>query len=343
LKELNSQEAEEFVHTNLNSAESNVVMELCALLHNLPLALQQAVAYIKHQQRIGSLLGANFGPSHYITQLKSTTMEKELLKYKIYEGEQAVFMTWQISINQILLNEKGGKDSYTLLKYLAYFDPDGVSCDTLEYFEVLSLKDNTPLTLLSNFSLVRIEDKVVSMHRLVQKVVRLNSPTYALSSVSLHLRRLGSKANCEKEEFLGEDYLRQLTVLWGHIKSDKKKSSLYSFIPSKIITTLLSQGRDEEISRFAKETVDEFEGFWDPDGPIFKSIKDAIPFTSNSKAREAAAEVTAVDILRSNWGTFSGFGIEGNDSSNWESQRGHSIKTVHQVLKADGIEGTPQG
>ena len=144
--------------------------DLAAELGDLPLALEQAGAYIKES-------GISF--ADYLVRLKEN--RKELLyKGKPLNYPDSVATTWEISFQAVQQENPAAGDLLSLLAFLA---PDAIPRGLLEeggkYLpEPLSScmqnsgqLDNC-IALLNRYSLIGAADNMISIHRLVQAVVQ---------------------------------------------------------------------------------------------------------------------------------------------------------------------------
>jgi ABC-type cobalamin/Fe3+-siderophores transport system ATPase subunit len=124
VKPLSDEDAHSYVNESLLRVQSpELVSDLCVTLQNHPLALSQAVDYIKSQQR--SSINDNYSIEDYLNTFRSQS--SKLLKHKVLDENTTVFHTASISM-EIIAKKHGeaGKVAISLLRRLAYFDPDGV-------------------------------------------------------------------------------------------------------------------------------------------------------------------------------------------------------------------------
>jgi hypothetical protein len=172
VKQLSDEDAQTFIHDSLPIQQSSErVSELCTTLQNHPLALNQAIDYIKQEQL--SSTNENYCISDYLSVFHSQA--KSLLNHKGYEENSTVFSTYHVSVNQI--GKKHGSFAIGILHRLAYFNPDGVSLPFLIAFLKMSMcwssRFEDGLALLKTFSLIWIENDVITVHRLVQQITMI--------------------------------------------------------------------------------------------------------------------------------------------------------------------------
>lgn len=170
-------EAIGFIKTELflmDNAEDSKIKELTRLLQNLPLALQQAIAYIKNEKNLDSA----FTIQHYIDRFKQKSQELLDFEFSNYSNDpysKTVLTTWEITLEKLAQEKLIGVKAIETLQMMAYLYPDNISN---QFF--ITLKNNQYLSaaiqLLKNYSLINegSESHISTIHRLVQKVLRIN-------------------------------------------------------------------------------------------------------------------------------------------------------------------------
>ena len=162
----------------LNDIQNSAMKELNQLLQGFPLALQQAIAYIKLRQHTNF----NFSIRDYIQLFK--IKEKELLCFNYFDYSndyyfKTVFTTWQVTLDKIK-TEKLGKNALDILNILAYLYPDYLPKSKLYYltmiYEKFELSDiDKIIHLLTSYSMITLKDETSYMiHRLTQQTLRVN-------------------------------------------------------------------------------------------------------------------------------------------------------------------------
>jgi len=166
----NAEEAENFFIKRTGIADRKSAAMLADALGYLPLALEQAAVYIAENK---------------ITYEKYLDMFNEY-KIGIFEEDgyssnsynSTVAVTWNISIRKI-----GGKSSEQLLNICSFFAPYNIDrqifTESSKYLpeplssEVLNdLKYNRLISGLAQYSLIKLQDGKLSIHRLLQEVIR---------------------------------------------------------------------------------------------------------------------------------------------------------------------------
>ncbi|NAS26633.1 tetratricopeptide repeat protein [Herbidospora sp. NEAU-GS84] len=146
--------------TGRTSAEMRAVAEAIATeLGNLPLALEQASAYI-HQT------GVTF--DRYLAKLKAQPAKMHAATGDGSTAYTTIDRLWRITLETIA---KRNPTAVGLLHLLAHYAPDDIPREILptEWNE-----DETDelLGLLASYSMITLTDDAISMHRLVQAVLR---------------------------------------------------------------------------------------------------------------------------------------------------------------------------
>ncbi|WP_438456569.1 tetratricopeptide repeat protein [Wolbachia endosymbiont of Kerria lacca] len=179
LNELKLEDAIEFIKKGLSipkedKSQDQEVEGLLKKLQRFPLAIQQAIAYIKDQR-----VTRKFGINDYLQEYEKKA--KDLLDSGVFQGidneyERTTFTTWEVTIDKIASNKEYGELAVKVLNTVAYLAPEDIK---REMFSKLAGNDETKLEsavrLLVRYSMVNGEEKqsVLSVHRLVQEVTRI--------------------------------------------------------------------------------------------------------------------------------------------------------------------------
>ncbi|MDR1611088.1 MAG: SIR2 family protein [Candidatus Symbiothrix sp.] len=160
------EESREFLESHTNKTPDDYADKIADRLGGLPLALEQAAAYIKEE---------NESYKGYYELLEKDTIS--ILEKKHLSHTESVGATWNISMQRI--KSKAAKE---LLNLCAFFAPDSIHSQWfVDAVDVLSdelrkngLNDFAEIKKeLKAYSLVRIDsEERISMHRLLQDVVR---------------------------------------------------------------------------------------------------------------------------------------------------------------------------
>lgn len=174
-------ESEELIKRSLaiyDRAQDDNIRELNQLLQGLPLALQQALAYIKQNRN------AHFFIREYIERYK---VEREkLLKFELVNSSndpylETVFTTWQLTLAKIRSIPDLGEDAIEVLRIMAFLNPDNISHTLFfhlenRYIYMESQHLAAILHLLRSYSMISAGNQAstFAIHRLVQQVIRIN-------------------------------------------------------------------------------------------------------------------------------------------------------------------------
>ncbi|XP_028408774.1 uncharacterized protein LOC114531338 isoform X2 [Dendronephthya gigantea] len=179
-----SEEAKEFVfrRTNITRDEQKELSadSLCQKLGGLPLALEQACAYIKY---LGCSLSEYLG-SYEEQSLQLLNKKKATSFYGTSPERLAVRTTWRLNFEHIKKDENGIVAT-RFLNASAFFDRNEIQKDLINVGDPLvddkiycdyvssSLGSLEVLKLLTDFSLFKeTHDSSLTVHRLVQEVIR---------------------------------------------------------------------------------------------------------------------------------------------------------------------------
>jgi len=217
LSEWTEEDAVEYVNRILKTPPNNPdVAILCSTLQFYPLALSQAVAYIRHQQRI-ALQGYSYSVRHYIAEDESKGKLLLDTATKISAYEQTSFVVLSITIDKMKSHhECVGYIAYSCLELPSLKKPDGNEVKFLKYFlngvinnslngsEDLENLTTSAVQLLALYSLISVQNFVATIHRVVQKVATLKikeeRPENVISRVWTYL--LSKKNNTREFEIL---------------------------------------------------------------------------------------------------------------------------------------------
>ncbi|MDR3131797.1 MAG: ankyrin repeat domain-containing protein [Rickettsiales bacterium] len=176
---LDELEALEFFTKSLNidnTLQYRKVEKLSEELQYLPLALKQAVVYIHNKNEESRLRGdKRFEISNYLKEYQQNA--GELLKKGVYENEdrytKTVLTTWNITMTYI--SEEHGFEALNILEIMAYLDPDDVRVKEIFSKSIADDKEKlwNAVKLLNRYSMIKLREGIVNIHRLVQEVTRL--------------------------------------------------------------------------------------------------------------------------------------------------------------------------
>ena len=244
------EEASTFIRKHLSNENEDSVKNLSKKLNYFPLALSQAIAYIKDHSNI----------AHYIEEYEIKTQEY-LDKISSYNDQytQSLWATWNIILPKLSVNGK------KLLFIAAYLDPDDIPMD---FFSNLTVKEIMEAVQdLRKHSLITLtaNNNSFKMHRSLQEVVRLTEKSNAKWKINsdglkdaLHL--LESKFDFNFVEFkkwnLWRKYLVHAQTIAEHAIKTKNQSSdlgirLYAKL-AMFMTYILADDSDEIVQTWLK-------------------------------------------------------------------------------------------
>jgi hypothetical protein len=223
-------DADKFIKERLDNSKAELNRELSAALQSLPLAMEQAMEYIV-DQRDHSLKGKAYGIEDFLEEFENQKSAMEILDYKLEENEKTIFTTVKMCSAKIQALENG-EEIVTLLHILSYLDPDGIPLSFLE--ELIRIVEGTVehfqnrLMVLKEYSLISVESKEITIHRVVQRIV----PLIQLAKAQSLLKRVAvgtfKSLRNSNDEFFLEREKRQVIIVWNHLK---KADNLICSIP----------------------------------------------------------------------------------------------------------------
>lgn len=175
IKPFTNEEAREFINRRLRKNELEHVDKLTELMGGLPLALEQASAYMSAH---GTPIGI------YIKLFEE--QQEELWKRQPLPKDYrfTIMTTWEMAFRQIQESHPAAKQ---LLNLFAFLGPDDIPLSIIktysEYFpdelkkavrNPIELEEN--LSAIYSYSLVERNGEFISFHRLVQDVIRTQLP-----------------------------------------------------------------------------------------------------------------------------------------------------------------------
>ncbi len=164
-------ESIEFIQKRLTDAVIDEVDVIADLLGDLPLALEQAVAYMEETE---------CGPDGYARLFQEERKELWGIEECPIGYHHTVATTWNLSIKRIRQESEGAADLMNLLAYLA---PEDIPLELLEVGATdlpnqlqsafaSTIKLQRVIRALTRYSLVESSGGFLNVHRLVQAVVR---------------------------------------------------------------------------------------------------------------------------------------------------------------------------
>ncbi|WP_341811230.1 tetratricopeptide repeat protein [Wolbachia endosymbiont (group A) of Oxytorus armatus] len=161
-----------------DESQENEIKNLAETLQHFPLALQQAVVYIKERDIALKNVGVKFEISDYLKRYKKEA--EKLLDFKFPKDSdnsytKTTFITWKITINKIKDNAEYGQQAKEILDIIAYIASDNIPVEMFLGLERNREKLGDAIQLLKQYSMINSgeEQSSVNVHRLVQQVTRI--------------------------------------------------------------------------------------------------------------------------------------------------------------------------
>lgn len=144
-------------------------------LGHLPLALEQASAYVA-QQQIPIAAYRRLLASHSAHILGTADADGD--------PERTIARIWLVTLDAVDARHPRAR---TLLNTMAYFAPDDIPRDVLTAGDLDPVTVNEALGVLASYNMITLTDTTAGMHRLVQAVVRQHDPDGAGAEAALAL------------------------------------------------------------------------------------------------------------------------------------------------------------
>jgi tetratricopeptide (TPR) repeat protein len=247
-------------------------VKIVTLLGNLPLAIEQAAAYIRQVSR---------NIFNFVQRYKDAKILFDKKPQKgIRDYKDSVATTWSMSFNQI---ETVNSDASTLLRLMAFLDPDGIPIEYLEaglgrsevdgplgQFLPDSERFDRALSDLERFSLIKrqgtAKESTVVMHRLVQDVVLDEMSPKIRSALATAVIELSNSAfpswntlrTIDNEKRLRcRKYQYQVLALLSKVQS--VESTMLGNITYRMGRFFLDEGKNKEARELIAQALDGFE------------------------------------------------------------------------------------
>ena len=248
------EEAMEFIKMSLNlknNAQAENIKELAGRLHFLPLALQQAVAYIRVLDKKYRFLGSKFEISNYL--MKYNEKADDVLNFEFPEDSdndytRTAFTTWNITLD-VIKRKEGGDDALKILYIISYLAPEGIPTDIFSDLISDNEKLVSAIQLLVQYSMVTPEHAMVNVHRLVQQVIRM------------HLQKQNREEEILEEAlqlFNGVNItsrnINHAISIWNYSNKYNKLVKKFQQISTYISCKLMNSSRFEDAYLFEKNT-----------------------------------------------------------------------------------------
>jgi AAA+ ATPase superfamily predicted ATPase len=211
------EDAVKLIRTSECDGNDEFTRKLSATLQGLPLAMTQAVQYIR-DRRNSSFKGKAYGIEDFLAEYHHHNGVTKILDYELVGNEKKTVFTSVKTCLEIVHELENGEDTVTVLHMLSYLDPDGV---LVSFLEGLRPSWNS-LEILKNYSLISVERETITMHRVLQKIVpqiplRTVTEQTLLQSVAIRTFKSINLSNVSK--MFTHDEIRQATFVWSHVRT----------------------------------------------------------------------------------------------------------------------------
>ncbi|XP_031640494.1 uncharacterized protein LOC116352218 [Contarinia nasturtii] len=262
-----SDEAARFICTALNinsGSQEKQIKELTEILQYFPLALQQAIAYIKQSdEEIKSVYSdKGFEIDDYLEEYKKKA--KALLNFPFPDDSdnqytKTTFTTWHTTIHKIAGSKKSGKNALEILNVIAYCLPYNIPSKMFLKIEKNTRKLGAAVQLLKKYSMVDLENGELSVHRLVQHVTRINLRDQKREKDTLK-KAVKLFHDGSKQIDLFANNLRVINVdhalsIWSYIDKYKDLVREFCSLPTLIVSQLHADLRFEEAHSFGSNVL----------------------------------------------------------------------------------------
>ncbi|XP_066905779.1 uncharacterized protein, partial [Halyomorpha halys] len=230
-----------------------------------PLALQQAVSFIRVRNMKLQNIGSFFNITCYLNLLKEKS--KDALNFSFPEDSDidytnTVYITWNITLDLIRKSENG-EEALEIMNILSYMAPEDVP---VEIFLNVMNDDalSSALGILKQYSMISIHHKIISIeqevvvvnvHRLVQEVIRLKMVEEKKNKSVLEKALLIFK----ERENVNNKTLNHAISLWNYSSEDgilpEDRRRYCSLVSTYISIELLISERYTELTTFGQTAI----------------------------------------------------------------------------------------
>ncbi|XP_014271440.1 uncharacterized protein [Halyomorpha halys] len=264
-------EAIQFISKVLKT-DINESSALADEMEYFPLALQQAVSFIKVQNMKLQNIGSHFNITSYLNRLKEKS--KDVLNFPFPEDSdidytKTVYITWNVTLDLIRKSENG-KEALKIMNILSYMATEDVPIDI--FLNVVNGYDalSCALDILKQYSMIMIHHKIISLeqqivmvnvHGLVQEVIRLKLVEEKKNKLVLEEALM----IFTKRENVNENTLNHAISVWDYSSKDgllsEDKRRYGSLVSTYISIELLKSNRYTQLYSFGKEAIALYSSF----------------------------------------------------------------------------------
>ncbi|XP_077298296.1 uncharacterized protein LOC143919712 [Arctopsyche grandis] len=179
LEVFSEKDAIDYLNKNLEQENQEDVRKLTEVLERLPLALTQSVGYIQRRNiNAGKWSGmTKFTIAEYLRLFRE---KQQLLiesdhDQKDHSYDKNLRVTWELSLEQIQKHPYFGDLALKIFYIIAYLSPEDIKIEKMFSRIEKNIENIREATeILDEHSLINLENGQVNVHRLIQKMTRLN-------------------------------------------------------------------------------------------------------------------------------------------------------------------------
>lgn len=245
----------QFVNDRLANQEEDKVNKLCEELGDWPLALVQATAFIKNSWYC-HFKGQSYKINTYLEELKNRP--ERFLLGNVHQRGQTLSKTLEVSIIRIE-TDRDVAVAKNVLSILSYIDPNGIHVDILvKYYQHCFSESETTvrygIRLLQSYSLIRMDDDVIFIHRLSQQIIQLRQNNDGDGLEESILSKLVKLLDGVKGKFCADEKFH-IAGIWEHaVRREGAKG--YSRVPVAVSDRLIDLSFFEIAYKFCKNNVE---------------------------------------------------------------------------------------
>jgi tetratricopeptide (TPR) repeat protein len=262
------EEAIEFIRKELgirDDSQEKEIHQLAITLQYFPLALQQAVAYIKQTDQILKYSEQKFEIADYLKRYEEKA--RKLLNYNFPKDNsncytKTTFITWEVTLEKIKQN-KYGQQALEVLETIAYFAPDNIPIKIfLKLVKGDTEKLGSMLQLPAQYSMFNLDRGVINIHRLVQQVIRLRLQEQQSENETLRKALEFIITPIEKGTAESSKCLPHAISVWNYASKHDDRILAKKLIEASSLITykLIYETRYQDAHAFAIQTLELLKG-----------------------------------------------------------------------------------
>ena len=262
---LTEEEAVEFIKKELevsDESQEKEIRQLAKTLQYFPLALQQAVAYIKHtDEKLKNVVKDKFKIIDYLKRYEQNA--RKLLNFNFPENSnncyiKTTLITWEVTLEKMKQKEHG-RQALEVLETIAYFAPDNIPTKIFLEIAKWDIEEmGSIVELAAQYSMINLEQGVINIHRLVQQVIRLMLREQQREKDTLKRAIKLLKTPIEEAKTDSTKYFPHAISVWNYISYDNNRMVTNEYIKfsSRITYELIIYNRYQEAYKISLQTLE---------------------------------------------------------------------------------------